>query len=202
MNPGEIFDLAIATVTEKGLPLEVSLTEIFEEEAKGFAIFVEGKTSSSRRGDVEELRDLLRSKVGEDQRINIQFRVEAGVCEGETAPDVAAYDFSGASTTLFAGRTGKVILLDFWATWCGPCQMPMQHNQDMIVKHPEWAGKAEIVAVSIDDEDDLRKRIAEKAGHICGRVDAGAADITTCRAFRVSACGPEFVIALLSFIVV
>ncbi|MFN9910297.1 MAG: TlpA family protein disulfide reductase, partial [bacterium] len=23
---------------------------------------------------------------------------------------------------------GQVILLDFWATWCPPCQKPMQHN--------------------------------------------------------------------------
>ena len=26
-------------------------------------------------------------------------------------------------------KEGEVMLIDFWATWCGPCQNPMNHNQ-------------------------------------------------------------------------
>lgn len=49
-------------------------------------------------------------------------------------------------------KEGEVILVDVWATWCGPCQRPMQHNQEMLEKNPAWSGKARIVAVSVDDQ--------------------------------------------------
>lgn len=46
---------------------------------------------------------------------------------------------------------GEVWLLDFWATWCPPCQAPMAHNVSMLKENPDWAEKKiRIIGLSID----------------------------------------------------
>jgi len=46
---------------------------------------------------------------------------------------------------------GKVVLLDVWASWCGPCMPVMRENNELAQRRTDWEGKAVIIGASIDD---------------------------------------------------
>ena len=50
-----------------------------------------------------------------------------------SAPDFVVYDANGTPVRL-SDFFGKPIVLNFWASWCGPCQMEMPHFQEMYEK--------------------------------------------------------------------
>lgn len=75
---------------------------------------------------------------------------------GDAAIDFRVQTLAGAELTLGALR-GKVVLLDFWATWCGICRVEFPR---LTQAYTELAsgGKFEIVGVSVDTDPELVRR--------------------------------------------
>jgi peroxiredoxin len=75
------------------------------------------------------------------------------------APQFALLDLHGQPVNLQAYR-GKVVLLNFWATWCAPCQLEMPR---FVAWQDEYAGRGlQVVGISLDDDAEPVRALAEK----------------------------------------
>ena len=83
---------------------------------------------------------------------------------GTVAPTVSLYSLDGSSSLSTARFEGKIIVLEFWSTTCGPCQPYMQRLQDLVRKNPEWQETIEFITVSIDTSAQEAKQHLEDRG--------------------------------------
>ncbi len=68
---------------------------------------------------------------------------------GLPAPEISFTDLDGKTVNLKDLR-GKVVFIDFWATWCGPCRMEMPHIEKL---YQEFKGNEEIAFLGASNEE-------------------------------------------------
>jgi thiol-disulfide isomerase/thioredoxin len=73
---------------------------------------------------------------------------------GTEAPDIEFTLLADGAAKKLSSYRGKVVVIDFWASWCGPCQAPMAKMQTYRELHPAWGDKVELIALSIDNTKD------------------------------------------------
>ena len=79
----------------------------------------------------------------------------------DTAPAFKLDTLDGKPISLADAR-GKVILLNFWATWCGPCRAEIP---DLIELQNKYKDRLQIIGLTVDDDDPAAvKKVVEKTG--------------------------------------
>ena len=87
---------------------------------------------------------------------------EYGPGIGKLAPDFTLNSLDGQEVSL-SGLRGKPVLLNFWATWCGPCRIEMPLLQEIYEK---WAGKELVLlAVNLHEDPGKVREFVESAGY-------------------------------------
>ncbi len=85
------------------------------------------------------------------QRSRAPQERDAGAKQHLLAPDFTLPQLDGQPLRLSSYR-GKVVLLDFWATWCDPCREEIPHFVELQQKYADQG--LQIIGVSMDDSPD------------------------------------------------
>ena len=94
------------------------------------------------------------SELSEDRISKIKSLIEKSK---NYAPDFKLND-SNDSLYVLSNLKGKVVLINFWATWCGPCRMEIP---DFIELHDKYNDKGfEILGISLSDSKDALTNFA------------------------------------------
>lgn len=84
---------------------------------------------------------------------NVSNVISVAKNEGRKAPDFSWTDESGKKVTFSEFSKDNVVLINFWATWCGPCKRELP---DLIALHEEYKGKdVKIIGISVDRDADV-----------------------------------------------
>jgi peroxiredoxin len=73
---------------------------------------------------------------------------------GKPAPEITAEAVGGEGPKTIKAAQGKVLILDFWGTFCEPCKKSFPKYQELVEQFP---GDVAVLAVSVDEPDNVKK---------------------------------------------
>src|SRR6202163_370934 len=108
-----------------------------------------GRNSASRKLRLLLATMLVAAGCGASAKTPQSGNVIRFVRNPDAAPEFQLEGLDGKPLSL-ANERGKVVLLNFWATWCGPCRAEIP---DLIALQEKYAGKLQIIGLTVDEDD-------------------------------------------------
>jgi len=107
------------------------------------------------------MKGLRNSLLGALLGIMTASSLAASGLAGRSAPDFALKSASGENLRLSEYR-GNVVMINFWATWCGPCRQEMPLLDDLYNRYQRVGFS--LLGVNIDDDSRRAMRMIEELG--------------------------------------
>ena len=136
--------------------------------------------SACRRGNLAEAGKAIQIFITEcpydlySNVLRFSYNEAKGLVIGTKAPDFELTDINGKTVRL-SDFEGKVVYMDFWATWCAPCRRYLPHSQAL----PDNFPKDEVVFlyISLDDSNSDWENYVKSHGlhgtHVCAKSGHG-----------------------------
>lgn len=157
---------------EKGIQLQAEYDKLLADRAKGLTDLALSKNKSLipyfilafnvvENSDVAFMKHALDAARAYNpnskytKEMEARYELEKVLAIGAVAPEINLLQPDGTPLALSSLR-GKVVLIDFWASWCGPCRRENPFNTKMYQRFRSEG--FEIYGVSLDDNKDRWKQ--------------------------------------------
>jgi len=172
-------DTALGAVMEKWVEQSPQQALSWAERQKDAAVKLEGLRGLLRvwvRVDpVESKNWFTQMPAGKDKEVlqeEVMLNRDERISSGEMAPEFSAKTLEGKAFKLSDYR-GKHVLLDFWATWCGPCR---GETPNLKAVYEKYGKREDFVMIGLSLDKDVDKPLAYAKENGCAWVDGFLGD--------------------------
>jgi cytochrome c biogenesis protein CcmG/thiol:disulfide interchange protein DsbE len=122
---------------------------------------------------------LLLSVLAAMLAFGITHPVQAAGLVGKAAPEISVQDWLNSPPLTLAALRGKIVVVEFWATWCPPCRKSIPH---LIELYKKYGGQGVVILGLTDEPKAKVEPFAKEMGMIypvgCGSKSSGAYGVT------------------------